>query len=283
MLCFALNPALIFDTVIWGQSDSIVTLAMLVAAILVITKRHRLGWSAAAIAFLAKPQAIALFPPIGLLTLLDAGVAETVRCAAAFIVTLAIGAAPFQIGHRWDWIIAVYKDLGTRFSGASVGAFNFFGLIGAMNVPDTEKVLGVSYYSFGLSLTCAVYVIASYLIWRARTAQATMLAMFIALFGFFMFAPRMHERYLYYSLTFLALIALDARFLTAIFSAVTATFLYNLLYLKHLADTSSYFPDHPNLSMIATALVNLAVFFAATGYGLAGRPQRESVEGQSNP
>jgi Gpi18-like mannosyltransferase len=283
MLCFALNPALVFDTVVWGQSDSIVTLPMLAAAILVIAKRHRLGWSAAAIALLAKPQAIALFPPLGLLTLFDAGVAEAAVCAMVFAGTIAIGIAPFQFGHRWDWILAVYRDLGTRFSAASVGAFNFFGLIGAMNVPDTEKIMGVSYYSFGLSLTCAVYVIASYLIWRARTAPAAMLAIFVALFGFFMFAPRMHERYLYYSLTFLALIALDTNFLSVIFSLVTATFFYNLLYLKHLADTSSYFPRHRHLPMVATALINLAIFFASAGYGLAGRPRRNGAARQSNP
>ena len=50
----------------------------------------------------------------------------------------------------------MYKDLGTRFSEASVGAFNFMGLIGGMGTPDTDKVFdGVSYSAFGLSLTCA--------------------------------------------------------------------------------------------------------------------------------
>ena len=113
----------------------------------------------------------------------------------------------------------MYKDLGTRFSEASVGAFNFMGLIGGMGTPDTDKVFGgVSYSAFGLSLTCAVYLIVSYLIWRARSARAALLAIFVALFGFFMFAPRMHERYLYYPLIFLIPIALESEFLTTIFA-----------------------------------------------------------------
>jgi Gpi18-like mannosyltransferase len=273
MMLFALNPALIFDTVVWGQSDSIVALPMIAAAILILTGRYRLGWSAAAIAILAKPQAIAFTPPLGLWTLFNAGVGECGWSAGAFLGTVAIGIIPYQLGHSWDWIINVYKDLGTRFSDASVGAFNFMGLIGGMGTPDTDKVIGgVSYSALGLSLTCAVYLIASYLIWRARSARGAMLAIFVALFGFFMFAPRMHERYLYYPLVFLIPIALESGFLTSIFAVVSATFLLNLIYIKHLSDTSSYFPDHPNAALIAAASINLAVFFAVTAYGLIRTP-----------
>jgi Gpi18-like mannosyltransferase len=273
MMLFALNPALIFDTVVWGQSDSIVALPMIAAAILILTGRYRLGWSAAAIAILAKPQAIAFTPPLGLWTLCNAGLAECRWSAGAFLGTVAIGIMPYQFGHSWNWIINVYKDLGTRFSEASVGAFNFMGLIGGMNTPDTDKIFGgVSYRAFGLSLTCAVYLIASYLIWRARSARAAMLAIFVALFGFFMFAPRIHERYLYYPLVFLIPIALESGFLTSIFAVVSATFLFNLIYIKHLTDTSSYFPDHPNGALIAAASINLAVFVAVTAYGLIRTP-----------
>lgn len=269
MMLFALNPALIFDTVVWGQSDSVVALPMIAAALLILTGRYRLGWSAAAISILAKPQALAFTPPLALWTLFNADVTEWGWSAGAFLGTVAIGILPYQLGHSWDWIINVYKDLGTRFSEASVGAFNFMGLIGGIGTPDTEKIFaGVSYGTFGLWLTCAVYLIASYLIWRARSACAAMLAIFVALFGFFMFAPRIHERYLYYPLVFLIPIALDSGFLTSIFAAVSTTFLFNLIYIKHLADTSSYFPDHPNAALIVAASVNLVVFFAVTAYGL---------------
>jgi hypothetical protein len=272
MMLFALNPALIFDTVVWGQSDSIVALPMIAAALLILAGRHRLGWSAAAIAILAKPQAITIAVPLGLWTLLDAGIVECGWSAAAFGSTVALGILPYQIGHSWDWIINVYQDLGTRFSDASVGAFNFMGLIGGMGAPDTDKVLGVSYRALGLSLTGAVYVISSYLVWRARSARSAMLATFVALFGFFMFAPRIHERYLYYPVVFLIPIALESGILTAIFAVTSATFLFNLIYIKHLTDTSSYFPDHPNLPLVAAASINLGVFFAATAYGLLRSP-----------
>ena len=269
MLLFALNPALIFDTVVWGQSDSVVALPMIAATLLILAGRHRLGWSVAAIAILAKPQAITIAIPLGLWTLLNAGIEECGWCAAAFAGTFAFGILPYQIGHPWNWIINVYQDLGTRFSDASVGAFNFMGLIGGIGTPDNAKAMfGVSYRALGLSMTAAVYAISSYLVWRARSARAAMLAIFIAMFGFFLFAPRIHERYLYYPVVFLIPIALESNFLTTIFATVSATFLFNLLYIKHLSDTSSYFPNHPNLPLIAAASINLLIFLAATAYAL---------------
>ena len=93
MMLFALNPALMFDTVVWGQSDSVVALPMIVAAILILTGRYRLGWTAAAIAILAKPQALAFTPPLALWTLFNAGLVECVWCAGAVVGTVAIGSA----------------------------------------------------------------------------------------------------------------------------------------------------------------------------------------------
>ena len=276
MLCFAINPALVFDTIVWGQNDSVVVLPMLAAALLVIAGRHRLGWCAAGIAILAKPQAIALLPPLGLLTLLNGGFTESAWCAAAFLGTIAIGVFPFQLGHPLDWVINVYRDLGSRYSEASVGAFNFHGLLGGIGSSDTSTVMGMSYYSIGMALTCAVYAIASYLVWKARNLTAAMLAIFVALFGFFMFAPRMHERYLYYSVAMLAPIALDSGVVAGIFALVTGTFLFNLLYVKHLADASAFFPEHAHPAVIATELLNLAVFAVAAAYGLILESRRQT-------
>ena len=60
---------------------------------------------------------------------------------------------------------------------------------------------------------------------------------------------------------------------------VSATFLFNLVYIKHLTDTSSYFPDHPNAALIGAASINLAVFFAVTAYGLLRTSPAERSSG----
>jgi hypothetical protein len=93
-----------------------------------------------------------------------------------------------------------------------------------------------------------------------------------------MFAPRIHERYLYYPVIFLIPIALQDGVMTTIFTAISATFLFNLLYIKQLTDTSTYFPDHPNAALVVTALINLTIFLSATTYGLLKNPSSRSPQ-----
>ena len=69
---------------------------------------------------------------------------------------------------------------------------------------DSGTIGGVSFFALGMALLVPLYAFVGYVLWRARTARALFFASFIALFGFFLFAPRMHERYLYPSLVFVS-------------------------------------------------------------------------------
>src|SRR5215471_8062046 len=62
MLLFALNPALLFDTVVWVQTDSAFTLVMLLSVVMLMEEEVEVGWGLAALAVLIKPQAISLLP-----------------------------------------------------------------------------------------------------------------------------------------------------------------------------------------------------------------------------
>ncbi len=268
MSMFAFNPALVFDTVVWGQSDSVVALAMLAAAILILHGRWRLGWIAAAIALLVKPQAIAIVPPLGIWTLINAGLGETVTCAAISGATMLVGILPFIVGHPPNWIIEVYRTLGSRFTDASVGAFNLHALLGGLETPDSVKVALVSYYALGMSAIAGSFVIVAFLVWRARSANTVMLATFIAMLALFVFAPRMHERYTYYPLVFLAPLALESRVLTASYAVLTATSFFNLYFMKYLSDSSSFFSNHAHWPVGLASALNLALFIVVTGYAL---------------
>jgi Gpi18-like mannosyltransferase len=277
MLLFALNPALIFDTVVWGQSDSVVMLAMLAAVLLVLMQRTRLGWSVAAIAVLAKPQAFSMLPPLALWTLLDSGIAESAVCAMVFAATAALGILPYQVGHPLNWMLLVYQDLANRYPSASLGEFNFLGLIGGINREETDTVAGLSYFAIGMVKASADYVASLSMLLRARNEAAVMTAVFVATFGFFMFLPRMHELYLYYSLFLLALLALTSRWLTWIFGILTATLLANLLYAKYLIDISGSVKGYPESIVVPVGLLNLVAFAAVVYWGLFIEPGETSA------
>ena len=199
-----------------------------------------------------------------------------------FTATATLGILPFQLGHPWNWTFNVYQDLGTRYSAASMGAFNLHALLGGIEKSDTDLVAGVSYWSVGVSLTIAAYATAAYLAWRARESSAAILAILVALLGFFIFMPRMHERYLYYPLVFLTLIALEKRFLRGVFAILSGTLLFNLIYMKHLTDTSTYFPADPTWPILLASAINLVMFVAVIGYALLSASDRAGQDSESN-
>src|ERR1700722_2987091 len=71
MLMVALNPALLFDTVVWGQSDSVLTFVTLLSIVAILDKRYIIAWGLAAIAVLVKPQGLMIIPVLGLWTMLE--------------------------------------------------------------------------------------------------------------------------------------------------------------------------------------------------------------------
>src|SRR5579863_1760017 len=70
MLFVALNPALLFDTVGWGRTDSALALVLLLSVVTMIDEEVELAWGLAALGLLIKPQTIMLLPVLGLWTLL---------------------------------------------------------------------------------------------------------------------------------------------------------------------------------------------------------------------
>ncbi|HUA32671.1 MAG TPA: hypothetical protein VMA09_03655 [Candidatus Binataceae bacterium] len=281
MLLFAANPTLIFDTVVWGQSDAVVALAMLVAAFLILRGQYRLGWIAAGIALLTKPQAVAMIPPLGLWTLINTGLTETAICAALSVGAFIIGVLPYDAGHSIHRMIEVYQSLGGRFTDASVGAFNLHAMLGGLETPDSTRVGFVSYYALGISMLLGAFAVVLFLVWRARNATAVMLATFIAMFALYTLAPRMHERYVYYPLVFLVPLAFESRFLAASFAILTATSFYNLYFMKWLADTSTFFSDHAAWPIVTASAINVLLLAAIMAYALFRLPLRNGLNSSS--
>jgi len=58
----ALNPALTFDTVVWGQTDAIVTLLMLLMVVIALDGQYELAAALAATAVMTKPHPLLLLP-----------------------------------------------------------------------------------------------------------------------------------------------------------------------------------------------------------------------------
>ncbi|MFI5241003.1 MAG: glycosyltransferase family 39 protein, partial [Microgenomates group bacterium] len=93
---YVLNPLVIFDGSVWGQIDGILTFFVFLSAYLLIEKKNTyLSWVLAGLAFLVKPQAIAVLPFLGLITLLNFGWKKLIPSVIAGVTTVILGSVLF--------------------------------------------------------------------------------------------------------------------------------------------------------------------------------------------
>jgi Gpi18-like mannosyltransferase/4-amino-4-deoxy-L-arabinose transferase-like glycosyltransferase len=267
MLLIALNPAMLFDTVVWGQSDSVLAFTMWLSVLALLAEQYDLCWAMAAIAVLVKPQGLMLLPVLAWWTMLRTPVVRWVRCGVIGIAVFALGIIPFQIGHPWNWILNLYTSTAAYYHETSVNAFNLIALLGGLRRPDSSTIAGVSFFAFGMSLLAPLYGFVAWILWRERSWRSLVYAAFITIFGFFMLAPRMHERYLYPALAFAVPLALESTEMLLVFVALTLTCLFNLAYVLHALETVVFLDGRDWLAMTTSAL-NVVIFGYAVHYGV---------------
>ena len=264
----ALNPAFLFDSVVWGQTDSPLALALFLSVAMMLEGEYEVGWGLAALAVLIKPQALSLLPVIGVWTMLRLKPRNWWRAALGFAAIIVIGAAPFQIGHPWNWFPELYLSGAAYYSETSVNAFNLMALIGGLRVRDSQTVFGVSYFAIGMTMLAPLYAFIAWMLWRRTDRRNLLFASFLAIFGFFMLAPRMHERYFYAAVVFALPLALEQSAMLGVFALLTATCLFNLAYVLHTLQTTVFLDSRDTIAM-AASLLNLFALVAVVGYGWA--------------
>ena len=278
----ALNPALLFDSVVWGQTDSPLALAVFLSLAMFFESEFEVGWALAALAVLIKPQALSLMPVLGLWTLLHLAPRRWWRSALAFVAVVVSGAAPFQIGHPWNWLPNLYYGGAAYYTETSVNAFNLMALIGGVRVSDAQTVFGLSYFALGMSALVPLYAYLAWLLWRRPDRHNLLLVAFLAMFGFSMLAPRMHERYFYAAVVLAAPLAIFEPAMMAVFVALTISCLFNLAYVLHALQLAIFLDPRDGLAM-ATSLFNSVVLVAVLVYAwmrAGGRlPLEESAAG----
>jgi len=191
MMLFALNPALIFDTPSYGvRAIRVVALPMIGAAILILTgplstRMERGGESRSGQAASARVHAT----PLALWTLFTQASSRVCGARAQFPARLCWSSARTSSDTRGTGSQRVQgPGHAIQRSGRSARS-NFHGLIGGMGTPTrTQSSTAFSYSAFrpcdylrGLPDRVVPDL-------RARSARGALLAIFVAMFGFFMFA-----------------------------------------------------------------------------------------------
>jgi len=267
IMIFALNPALIYDSMVWGQNDSVLTLPVALALLLAWQGEFAFAAAAAALGLMVKLQGLIVLPILGLWILLHGRVRDWIFAAAAFLGTIVIAFAPFQIGKPWDYLATVMAGSAEYFPYTSMNAFNLPALLFGLRVRDSTTLFSVSAFHLGLFLMSALYLVSTLIVWRGRSPRTLLYAAFLAYLGFFVLPTRIHERYLYFALALLTPLALDSWATISMYAALTITFLVNQhLTLRFISGLATVAQHDPYASSIAC--LNIAVLAVAITYGL---------------
>ena len=206
------NPALILNSSVWGQVDSIFTLLVIIMCLSLIRGKMYPALICFGTGVLIKPHTL-LFAPILFAGMLDhilsaeknARLSLTVQL---FFQCLSVGAGmvflcvPFGLEHVWKQ----YFSTVTSYPYAAVNAYNFWGFFGLNWVSQDNTFLGIPYSVIGW--TCIAAAVAVTLLISLRSRKDREKYPFLGallMISVFMFSVRMHERYLYPALTLLLL------------------------------------------------------------------------------
>ena len=206
------------DSVIWGQIDSVFTLALLGSLYLLKTDKKVFSCLLWAVSLMIKPQALLVAPVIAIVflkdlftrgsfkkTLLDAIISLVVIAASVLLLSL-----PMKGSQPLLYIVDRMLNTTGQYAYGTVNAFNFFGLLGGNFVVDTTPVLfGLTYRTLGWLLIILSTALTGFLYFRKGTKKDIFLYSGLYLLLIYVFAHNMHERYVYPALVLLAVSAFE--------------------------------------------------------------------------
>ncbi len=203
-LFYFLNPAVIYDGVIWGQVDQLGFALFFLSAYLLLKEKPYLASVVFTISFLMKFQNIIFIPLFYLFIWKKFSYKELVSSLTISFITFVIVILPFFLNKQADrliWLLTINSDW---FPWYSLNAFNGWWIASGLNgmgLTDKHLIFGItSAKQFGLFMFIFAYFIAVVTIVTSKKEELFknfILACTLAVFVFFHLLTQSHERYLF--------------------------------------------------------------------------------------
>ena len=286
-LLWLLSPLAALDSSVWGQSDTVFSLALLGAFALLESRRLTGAAAVLAVAVLLKPQSL-VAAPLALLWLLRERPSLRVwwKPVAAFVAAAVLLAMPFVWNKPFFWIFGLYGQTLGSYDYADLNAANLWYLLGLNWAPAASGWL-LPWNVWGGTLAAAAVVVAGWFVWKSRLPGRWLFGAFALYVVLFAFSTHMHERYLFPA----ALLGLgayqltqDRRVLMAAAAAGLIAFADVLVTLESMwSGSAAVAPWHPLMTLASAGTVALAVWTLAFGFDLLVRGRVREPRTVENP
>lgn len=267
-LMYLFNPAVFINSAMWGQVDSVFTLALLIMCLSLCEQKLLYAYVSFGIGVLLKPQMF-IFAPVLLVGILRnvflrdfsaKKLLHNLLQGALTLLGIVLVCAPFDISK----VIAQYASTLASYPYATVNGYNFWGLLGLSWTSQDTPFLFLSCKTWGI-IVILLIVLISFIIGVKSKEDNTcyfLIGAFIIV-TMFVFSVRMHERYLYPALILLlfAYLHRPARQLYFCYGAFTVLHFYNTAHVMFFYDPSNYDRKAPAILLISAGMVLCACYF----------------------
>lgn len=282
---YLLCPVIILDSAVWGQTDAVFTMFIVIMCYLLTEKKLIPSYFIFAIAILIKPQSLVLTPVL-ICAIIDQVFLDgfSVKkffsnlipglCAIGMIGLLMI---PFGFNEA----LSQYTSTLGSYEYASVNAYNIWTVMGLNWAGQDGVFLGLAYQKWG-AIAIILTVVASIVI-SIRCKERKSKYYFIGAFVVtcvFTFSVRMHERYLFPAVILLLLCYVTSakREIYWLYALISTVAFYNVAHVLFIYDVNNFDSKAPIPIVIGIVMVISAVFLIYTGVKLYARGDIEKKE-----
>ena len=201
---FFLHPAIIYNTSVWGQIDSVIIMLSLAFVFFATLGKELLALIIYLISVTIKLQALAIFPLVAVLSLTSIKLLRLRNYLGILILLGLLIFSPLFLTKGIQWVFRYIYSLPHQYPYTSIYAYNLWAFSGFLT-PDKTKLLSIIPYRYlGLALywVIAAVIILPFLKNKNRKLKIILFAVFLLFFDFAFFSTRIHSRYLIYSLPF---------------------------------------------------------------------------------
>ncbi len=275
---YLFNPAVILNSSVWGQVDSLYTLLLIVMCLSLMKGRLLPAFLSFSMGFLIKPQML-MFAPILLAGTLDLiflkdfsrkKLLKGIGSGLISLLTTLLLILPFGLQN----VLKQYFSTLASYPYASVNAWNFWGLLGLNWVSQDNTFLGLPYRFYGWAAILAAVLLVLFLsLRRQKDNEKYFLLSALLMTTVFLFSVRMHERYLYPAVVLLlfACVCLPSRRLYLCYSGFSLLHFYNTAHVLFLYDPANYNRRDPLLLAVSAGMLVFGAVLYHTVYLYYGK------------
>lgn len=292
---YLFNPAILLNSSVWGQVDSVYTLLLVIMCLSLIHGRTLPAYAGFCLGVLVKPQML-LFAPVlfvGILNqvFLEGFSAKKLLCSLGYGVLSLLGTLLLILPFGLTNVLEQYLDTVGSYPYAAVNACNFWGMLGLNWVSQDNTFLKLPYRFYGwtaiaVALALVLFLGLGPLSGRRRGASHAgnshpaengpekkplsemnyplLAALFMA--TVFVFSVRMHERYLYPAVVLLlfACLRLPSKRLYLCYSGFSLLHFYNTAHVLFFYDPSNYDRKAPLILLVSAGMILFLILLWTT-------------------